>query len=227
MLEYLRKETFQLRSKNYLLRSDLHELKLSHQTLTLHSSSQHASYEALRSQSAALSRDNKTLTFASSRERRELMDVKRELAGCRFGHGGEMTALRREMREGEIRRDGEIRRLRGELRRRAGGNDEDEDDDDQDKDGGTTRTEGDRSGDGRGEGGGGGTIPSNSGGGGGTEVTDKRSSSSSSIIRAAFKSSLRSSITGAAFDRRGTAAYGGGGDVVDPYADDEDRGGRI
>lgn len=93
MLEYLKKQVFEYRSKNFLLRSDLNEMKVSHNRLLEQYSSLTSSYEALRQQSSSFSQSNKKLLGQSTDSKKELYETKKELKISLFNHKVEMRKL--------------------------------------------------------------------------------------------------------------------------------------
>ena len=79
MIEYLKKEIFHLRSKNYLLRTDLTEAKNHLSVLTETHSSTVASLEALYMQVSSLQAENSRLTATISDQKKELKNARSEL----------------------------------------------------------------------------------------------------------------------------------------------------
>ncbi len=93
MLEYLKKQVFEYRSKNFLLRSDLNELKTAHNHLLEQYAGLTSSYEVLRKQSLSLSKSNKKLLGQSTESKKELYETKKELKISLFNHKAEMRKL--------------------------------------------------------------------------------------------------------------------------------------
>ena len=93
MLEYLKKQVFEFRSKNFLLRNDYNELKLAHSHLHDQYSGISSSYEALGKHCTNLSLSNKKLIEQSTNDKKQLFETKKELKISLFQHKAEMRKV--------------------------------------------------------------------------------------------------------------------------------------
>ena len=114
MINVLKKEVFELRSKNYLLRSDFDELKLSYQVLSSQYASLALSYDALKQNNSEIVKANKDMIFQAAREKKESFDAKKQLSKESAMMKGELARLRRMVEEKDGTHDAEIARLRAE-----------------------------------------------------------------------------------------------------------------
>jgi len=124
MINVLKKEVFELRSKNYLLRSDFDELKLSYQDLSSQYASVSLSYEALKQTNSEITKANKDMIFRATRDKKEFFDTKRQLTNENDQMRGELARLRSKLEAKERAGDAELARLRAEndrLKAKQGG----------------------------------------------------------------------------------------------------------
>ncbi len=115
MLDYLKKQVFELRSKNFLLRNDLRELKHTHHHLAEQYSALTSSYEALKQHSNNLSSANERNVGMICESKKKLFDTKKELKLSMFQHKAEMRKLTDLMRAKEKDSAETIRNLEAEL----------------------------------------------------------------------------------------------------------------
>ena len=115
MLDYLKQQVFEFRSKNFLLRNDLHELKVDHHHLAEQYSALTSSYEALRQHSTNLSKTNRQLVGTVSSGKKELYETKKEMKLSIFEHKVELRKLTEQMKAKEQESAGIIQRLQAEL----------------------------------------------------------------------------------------------------------------
>lgn len=115
MLDYLKKQVFELRSKNFLLRNDLRELKQTHHHLAEQYSALTTSHEALKQHSNNLSGANEKNVFMISESKKKLFEIKKELKLSLFQHKAEMRKLTDLMRAKEKDSAETIRHLEAEL----------------------------------------------------------------------------------------------------------------
>eukprot|EP00594_Rhizosolenia_setigera_P000022 CAMPEP_0178941548 /NCGR_PEP_ID=MMETSP0789-20121207/1467_1 /TAXON_ID=3005 /ORGANISM="Rhizosolenia setigera, Strain CCMP 1694" /LENGTH=1365 /DNA_ID=CAMNT_0020620793 /DNA_START=92 /DNA_END=4192 /DNA_ORIENTATION=+ len=123
MLEYLRNEVFKLRGKNYLLRTDVTQLKEANATLTEHNSSVSASFEALKQHATQLSKTNMKLIVDTSQYKQEVTKLRTEVKSTSYSAKKEVAKLREELKKKEQAHQDEIVRLKRELgkKSRSGG----------------------------------------------------------------------------------------------------------
>jgi hypothetical protein len=115
MLDYLKKQVFEFRSKNFLLRNDLRELKHSYHHLAEQYSALTSSHEALKQHSNNLSGTNKKNLSVISENKKTLFEIKKELKLSLFQHKAEMRKLTGLMRAKEKDSAETIRCLEAEL----------------------------------------------------------------------------------------------------------------
>lgn len=115
MLEYLRKQVFNLRSKNYLLRTDISQLKEENQQLLEHSAATAASFEALKQHAHQLSLNNMKLTVSTASQKEGVAELRRKLKTADFKHTSEVLKLKKEMKAKEEAHQAEVAKLKKEL----------------------------------------------------------------------------------------------------------------
>ena len=115
MLEYLRKDVFNLKARNYLLRNDLDELKTCSQQLEEHNRTLTASLDAQRQQTARLSNSNVHLVAEIKAQKESITNLTKEVVAKKFEHLTELAGLKEEQRKREAALKAEISRLSKEL----------------------------------------------------------------------------------------------------------------
>lgn len=115
MLDYLKKQVFEYRSKNFLLRSDLNELKNAHNHLLDQYSGLSSSYEALRQQLSTITKSNKKMLSQSTESKKELFEIKKELKISLFNHKAELRKLTDLMKAKDKDNAETISRLQAEV----------------------------------------------------------------------------------------------------------------
>jgi len=115
MLEYLRKQVFEHRSKNFLLRNDLNEIKVNHHHVVDQFSALTSSYEALRQQSSSLYKANKRMTAQAAKSKKELFETKKELKLSIFQHKSEIRKIQGLMKAKDNDNAKTIARLQAEV----------------------------------------------------------------------------------------------------------------
>ena len=115
MLDYLKKQVFEYRSKNFLLRSDLNELKNAHNNLLEQYSGLSSSYEALRQHSSTMTKSNKKMLNQSTESKKELFEMKKELKVSLFNHKAELRKLSDLMKAKDKDNAETISRLQAEV----------------------------------------------------------------------------------------------------------------
>jgi len=94
MINYLKKQVFELRGKNFLMRSDVSSLKEANHHLTEQLGSMTASFEAFKQHASQLSQKNKTLTVQASTRMKELANIKKESISKKFKSMQEIGKLK-------------------------------------------------------------------------------------------------------------------------------------
>ena len=115
MLEYLRNEVFKIRGKNYLLRTDLNEMKEANHHLTEHSASVTASFEALKQHANQLSKTNMKLIVDTASQKEIIAKLKNQVKSTGYSTRTEVSKLREELKRQEMKHAEEIARLKKEL----------------------------------------------------------------------------------------------------------------
>ena len=114
MIGVLKKEVFELRSKNFLLRTDLDELKLSHKNLQSQHASLSLSYDALKQNNAQTLKAKKDMLFQATREKKQASDAKRSLAKDNEALQRQVEELQKQMNDKNSAHKSELARLRAE-----------------------------------------------------------------------------------------------------------------
>ena len=114
MIGVLKKEVFELRSKNFLLRTDLDELKVSHQTLQSQHASLSLSYDALKQNNAQTLKAKKDMLFQATREKKQAFDAKRKLTKDNEYLKKQVEKLQEQVDEKKSVQETQLARLRAE-----------------------------------------------------------------------------------------------------------------
>ena len=114
MIGVLKKEVFELRSKNFLLRTDLDELKLSHKNLQSQHASLSLSHDALKQNNAQTLKAKKDMLFQATREKKQASDAKRNLAKDNEALKRQVEELQKRMNDKNSAHKSELARLRAE-----------------------------------------------------------------------------------------------------------------
>mmetsp|Transcript_46968 Transcript_46968/g.69543 ORF Transcript_46968/g.69543 Transcript_46968/m.69543 type:complete len:1350 (+) Transcript_46968:350-4399(+) len=115
MLEYLRKDVFNLRAKNYLLRTDLAEAKNINNQLEEHNGAVTASFEALKQHANILSKTNMKLTVEATNHKDMVKDLRKEHKIQLFSYISETSKLKEEQRRKDELHEAEVARLKQQL----------------------------------------------------------------------------------------------------------------
>lgn len=117
MLNYFRQEVFKLKSTNYLLRTDLAELRESNKHLADHVASLEASHSALKQNIVKLNQSNVRMAQKNGEQKDEIHKLKQELRMNKLRHTSELKALQDEARNKELQQEMKTTQLRRELER--------------------------------------------------------------------------------------------------------------
>lgn len=114
MIGVLKKEVFELRSKNFLLRTDLDELKLSYKTLQSQNASLSLSHDNLKQNNAQTLKAKKDMLFQATREKKQASDAKKNLARDNEALKRQVEELQKRMNDKNSAHKSELARLRAE-----------------------------------------------------------------------------------------------------------------
>mmetsp|Transcript_24855 Transcript_24855/g.71869 ORF Transcript_24855/g.71869 Transcript_24855/m.71869 type:complete len:1419 (-) Transcript_24855:699-4955(-) len=114
MIGVLKKEVFELRSKNFLLRTDMDELKVSHKNLQSQHASLSLSHDALKQNNAQTLKAKKDMLFQATREKKQAFDAKRKLMKENESLQKQVEQLQKQANEKNSAHKSELARLRAE-----------------------------------------------------------------------------------------------------------------
>jgi len=115
MLEYLQKQVFEQRAKNFLLRNDLSELKIENHHLADQYASASASYVALKQHTASQTRSTMKTNVRAAENKKQLAQIMKDLQKSREDHEEEVIKVKEEMREKDANHAQEMFRMRKEM----------------------------------------------------------------------------------------------------------------
>lgn len=115
MLEYLQKQVFELRAKNFLLRNDLNEVKIENHHLTDHYASASASYVALKQHTASQTRSSMKTNVRAAENKKQLGQMMKDLQESRDNHEEDTKKLKEQLKEKEVEHQQEMFRMRKDL----------------------------------------------------------------------------------------------------------------
>jgi myosin-5 len=114
MIGVLKKEVFELRSKNFLLRTDLDDLRRSNQSLQSQHASLSLSYDALKQSNAQTLKAKKDMLFQATREKKQAFDAKNKLSEENEALKKQVEELKEQIDEKKSVQSTELARLRAE-----------------------------------------------------------------------------------------------------------------
>ncbi len=115
MIEFLRKENFQLKSKTYLLKTDLNQLKATHLNLSEQYASLHDSFKAMRKHSSSLSKTAMKSNVQSLLHKKDISIAKKEIKSLKLAHKMEISKLKGLMKAKDLDNAEEIARMQAEI----------------------------------------------------------------------------------------------------------------
>jgi len=115
MLEYLQKQVFELRAKNFLLRNDLNEVKSENHHLADQYASASASYVALKQHTASQTRSTMKTNVRAAENKKQLGQMMKDLQKSRDDHEEDTKKLKEQLKEKENDRQQEMFRIRKEM----------------------------------------------------------------------------------------------------------------
>eukprot|EP00592_Proboscia_alata_P008371 CAMPEP_0194358204 /NCGR_PEP_ID=MMETSP0174-20130528/5497_1 /TAXON_ID=216777 /ORGANISM="Proboscia alata, Strain PI-D3" /LENGTH=1339 /DNA_ID=CAMNT_0039128457 /DNA_START=62 /DNA_END=4081 /DNA_ORIENTATION=+ len=115
MLEYLRKEVFSLKTKNYALRAENTELRETNYHLQEHGDTITASFGALKQHTNHLSKTNMKLRVGETSHKKEIAELRKKMNANKFSEMSEVPKLKEEMRKKDALHKAEMDALRADL----------------------------------------------------------------------------------------------------------------
>jgi len=115
MLEYLQKQVFELRAKNFLLRNDLSEVKTENHHLQDQYASASASYVALKQHTASQTRSSMKTNVRAAENKKQLGLLMKDLQKSRDDHEEDVKKLKEQMKEKDAEHAQENFRMKKEM----------------------------------------------------------------------------------------------------------------
>jgi len=115
MLEYLQKQVFELRAKNFLLRNDLSEVKTENHHLADQYASASASYVALKQHTASQTRSSMKTNVRAAENKKQLGQMMKDLQKSRDDHEEDVKKLKEQMKEKDNEHAQEMFRYKKEM----------------------------------------------------------------------------------------------------------------
>merc|ERR1712238_13556 len=115
MLEYLQKQVFEQRAKNFLLRNDLSELKIENHHLADQYASASASYVALKQHTASQTRSTMKTNVRAAENKKQLGQILKDLQKSREDHEEDVKKLKEDVRQKDANHAQELFRMRKEM----------------------------------------------------------------------------------------------------------------
>jgi len=112
MLEYLQKQVFELRAKNFLLRNDLSEMKIENHHLADQYASASASYVALKQHTASQTRSTMKTNVRAAENKKQLAQIMKDLQKSRDDHEEEVKKMKEELRQKDANHSQELFRVK-------------------------------------------------------------------------------------------------------------------